>query len=315
MERVVITGATGFLGKNLTKKFYENGYEVWALVRPESKSKDKLKEFGDKIHVLECSIYDTKKIKTVIKHANAWFHFAWGGVNRAEIDSFEVQNKNINMSLCAIQNAQLLGCEIFMDAGSRVEYGVTDKIMKESLKCHPINAYGKAKLTFYQKAVDECKKTGMKYCHLRFFSVYGYGDHPWSIISTLLHELPQGNKVKLSACKHKWNFMYIDDAIDAVYSLYAAVVKNVSFKYGIFNVASEDTRELKEFVMEIHKILEEKGVLDFGAFVQAKEGPLSIVPDINALCQMTGGWREQYTFEKGIKETIRKGKLETNEKN
>ena len=52
MERIVITGATGFLGKNLTKKFCENGYEVWVLVRPESKSKDKLNEFGDRVHAV-----------------------------------------------------------------------------------------------------------------------------------------------------------------------------------------------------------------------------------------------------------------------
>ena len=50
------------------------------------------------------------------------------------------------------------------------------------------------------------------------------------IISTLLHELPLGNKVKLSACEHKWNFMYIDDAIDAVYALYLAVIRNHTFE-------------------------------------------------------------------------------------
>ena len=315
MERIVITGATGFLGKNLTKKFCENGYEVWVLVRPESKSKDKLNEFGDRVHVLECSIYDTDRIKNVIKSSDAWFHFAWGGVNREEIDSSEVQNQNIRMSLCAIQAAKILGCKVFMDAGSRVEYGVTDKIMKESLECHPVNEYGKAKLEFYREAVEACKKADMKYCHLRFFSVYGYGDHPWSIISTLLHELPLGNKVKLSACEHKWNFMYIDDAIDAVYALYLAVIRNHTFENGIFNIASADTRKLKEFVIEIHKILKEEGSLEFGIFVQAKEGALSIIPDITALQEITAGWKEQYIFEKGIKETIRKGISETNEKN
>ena len=134
-------------------------------------------------------------------------------------------------------------------------------------------------------------------------------------LSTLLHELPLGNKVKLSACEHKWNFMYIDDAIDAVYALYLAVIRNHTFENGIFNIASADTRKLKEFVIEIHKILKEEGTLEFGTFVQAKEGALSIIPDITALQEITAGWKEQYIFEKGIKETIRKGISETNEKN
>ena len=60
-----------------------------------------------------------------------------------------------------------------------MEYGVTDKIMKESLECHPVNEYGKKlNWNFIREAVEACKKADMKYCHLRFFSVYGYGDHP-----------------------------------------------------------------------------------------------------------------------------------------
>ena len=42
---------------------------------------------------------------------------------------------------------------------------------------------------------------------------------------------------------------------------------------------------------------------------------IPIIPDITALQEITAGWKEQYIFEKGIKETIRKGISETNEKN
>ena len=70
---------------------------------------------------------------------------------------------------------------MFMDAGSRVEYGLTDGFMQEDIDCHPVNQYGKAKWEFYQKAAPLCTDLGIHYVHLRFFSVYGTGDHPWSI--------------------------------------------------------------------------------------------------------------------------------------
>lgn len=57
---------------------------------------------------------------------------------------------------------------VFMDAGSRVEYGVTKSKMNEELTCHPINEYGKAKLEFYQKAAPLCEQLGLTYYHLRF---------------------------------------------------------------------------------------------------------------------------------------------------
>ena len=71
------------------------------------------------------------------------------------------------------------------------------------MECHPVNAYGRAKLEFAKKAEAFCSQNQMTFYHLRFFSVYGTGDHPWSIISTLVRELPQNHKVSLSACLHR----------------------------------------------------------------------------------------------------------------
>lgn len=307
MRDIVISGATGFLGKNLARKFLENGDRVWAVIRPESKNRNVLPAENPNLKLVVCNLSDNEKVINTIKKADVWFHFAWGGVNREEIDSPEVQRKNIEMSVNVLYMAHELQCNVFMDAGSRVEYGIVDGIMRESTECHPVNEYGKAKLKFYGQASDLCKQYGMKYCHLRFFNVYGYGDHPWSIISTLLRELPKGHTVSLSACRHKWNFMYIEDAVDAVYRLYQAVEDKEDFKSGIFNIASEDTRELRSFVEEVYRIVGNKGKLEYGTFIQAKEGALSVIPDIRRLYEMTGGWKEKYSFEKGIRESLEKG--------
>lgn len=315
MKNIVISGATGFLGSNLVKKFIDEEYHVWAVVRPDSNKTDILPEETDKFDILHCSISDIDVIVEKIGMANAWFHFAWGGVNREEIDSERVQKKNIEMSVDALKAAHALQCSVFMDAGSRVEYGITDKVMAESIECQPVNAYGKAKLQFYKIAADLCKEYNLKYCHLRFFSVYGYGDHPWSIISTLLRELPLGNKVSLSACQHKWNFMYIDDAVEAVYQLYVSVDRKKELTENIFNIASADTRKLKAFVQELYEIVGRKGELEYGSFEQAKEGALSIVPDIQRLYQVTDGWKENYSFDRGIREALRKGNNRTDEEN
>ena len=241
---------------------------------------------------------------------------AWGGVSREEIDSPEVQARNVAGSLDCVEAAGRLGCRVFMDAGSRVEYGAVDGIMEEEAPCRPINEYGKAKWEFYQKAAPLCSRLGLHYYHLRFFSVYGCGDHPWSIISTLVRDLRQDKKVSLSACRHMWNFMYIEDAVQAVYELYRqAVNEEPGLKKdnlrspisAIVNIASQDTRPLRSFVEEIHDIVGFKGTLEYGTFVQAKEGALSIRPDITRLKRLTGGrWQERYTFRQGIEETIEK---------
>lgn len=303
MERIVITGATGFLGRNLAALFLERGARVYALVRPDSPSRQRLP--ADKnLEIVDCGLENVLDCVKVIGTADAFFHFAWGGVNRQEIDSPQVQEKNVAGSLDCVRAASELGCQIFMDAGSRVEYGVPGAVMREELPCAPVNQYGKAKWEFYQKAEPLCRRLGLKYFHLRFFSVYGPGDHPWSIISTLCRELPRGGTVPLSACRHFWNFMYIRDAVQAVYELYRHGMENPS---AIVNIAGEDTRPLRAFVEEVHEAAGGKGRLEYGAFVQAKEGALDVRPDISRLKAFTrGGWREEYSFRQGIKETIEK---------
>jgi len=303
--RIVITGATGFIGSNLAKLFLKKGAEVFVLVRPESTHLDVLPK-DEKLHVVSCGLSNVMDCVSYIKEADAFFHLAWGGVNRQEIDSPEVQAKNVAGSLDCIRAAKALNCRMFMDAGSRVEYGLTDGFMQEDIECHPVNQYGKAKWEFYQKAVPLCEELGLHYVHLRFFSVYGTGDHPWSIISTLVRELPAGNKVSLSACRHQWNFMYIEDAVQAVYELYRHLPseKDSPKISEIVNVASRDTRVLRSFVEEVWKEAGGRGSLEYGSFVQAKEGALSVRPSVEKLAALTGGFKEAYSFSQGIRQML-----------
>lgn len=317
MENIVITGATGFLGSHLAQWFLEQGDRVYALVRPGSAKLQYLPGHRNLIPVYG-TMEEAADCVEEIGHADAWFHFAWGGVNREEIDSPEVQAGNIRGSLACVEAAHRLGCRVFMDAGSRVEYGVIEDgrgVMTEEMECSPVNEYGKAKLEFFRQAVPVCERYGMNFCHLRFFSVYGYGDHPWSIISTLVRELPRGGRVSLSACRHEWNFMYIDDAVEAVGRLYEQVKDKPCKKGAAVNIASRDTRVLKSFVEEVFELAGKRGTLEFGTFVQAKEGALSIRPDVSRMEAMTGGFKERYTFGRGITEMIKREMEHQDEEN
>lgn len=300
-KRVVMTGATGFIGRNTAKALLESGAEVFCLVRPGSPNRGLLPEH-EKLTAVEGALDQVESAVKTIGQADAFFHFAWGGVNRAEIDSPVVQQKNVEDSLACVRASHALGCTFFLDAGSRVEYGITeDGTMEESMECHPVNAYGRAKLEFYQRAVPLCREYGMTYYHLRFFSVYGRGDHPWSIISTLVRDLPLGKTVSLSACRHRWNFMDIQDASRAVLELYRFSDEH-SGESQIVNVASKDTRVLREFVEEIHEIAGGRGALEYGTFVQAKEGALSICPRTEVPSELTEGtWKEEIAFRDGIR--------------
>lgn len=304
-KRIVMTGATGFIGSHVAGLLLSQGASVYAIVRRESRQKDRLPSHPN-LHLVSGSMADVLSCIHEIGSADAFLHFAWGGVNREEIDSPSVQALNIAGSIDCVRAAHQLGCSIFMDAGSRVEYGITeDGAMEESMECHPVNEYGKAKLKFYRQAEPLCKSWGMTYYHLRFFSVYGNGDHPWSIISTLVRDLPQDKTVSLSACRHHWNFMDITDAARAVVELYRHSDRFPAQTHTI-NIASTDTRPLREFTEEIHTLCGGRGHLEYGTFAQAKEGPLSIRPTTKRLQTLTEGtWSEETPFSEGIRRMLK----------
>lgn len=304
-KRIVMTGVTGFIGGCVAQRLLEEGAQVYALVRPESKGKLAIRG-QNRLHLIEGSFFSMTEYVSQIGRADAFFHFAWGGVNREEIDSDRVQKQNVDGSLECLAAAKALGCQVFFDAGSRVEYGITeDGVMEETMDCHPVNAYGRAKLEFYERAAGLCRQWGMTYYHLRFFSVYGTGDHPWSIISTLVSDLPKGGTVRLSACRHRWNFMDISDAVEAVLLLYLHTESRNGL-VRIVNVASSDTRVLRSFVEEIRELCGGNGILEYGSFVQAKEGPLSICPRIDVLKELTDGvYRDRVSFSEGIGRMLR----------
>lgn len=299
MYRIVITGATGFIGQYITKKLIENNWEVFAVVRPDSNHREQILKHTN-VHVIDLNISNIENIVRLVGHADVFCHMAWSGVNREEIDSCVIHNENVKNSLKCAKAALKLGCKVFLDAGSRAEYGIVEGVMREDVVCCPITAYGKAKLEFYHAAEKMMKENMTTYYHLRIFSVYGVGDHPWSLIAMLTRELSRGNKVSLSPCIHKWNYMYIADLVSAVYGLIERGMCRDEREQLVVNICGKDTRPLYEFVHEIHRLTNGKSILEFGSFVQGKEGAVSIIPDNSRLLSLLGEYREEYSFTEGI---------------
>ena len=111
--------------------------------------------------------------------------------------------------------------------------------MAEDTPCHPVSEYGKAKVDFCEKAKILCKQKNMEYIHTRIYSVYGPGDHPWSLVQSCLRAFCEGGSMKLGECTQNWNFLYIDDAAAALVSLLTEAPA------GVYNIGSSDTRPLR----------------------------------------------------------------------
>ena len=307
MTTAIITGATSFIGLAVAKELLRQGFSVYAVVREGSKGAAMLPD-GRNFHIIWKDMACLSELPNEIEHADVFIHLAWDGVGSAGRSDVKIQEDNIRYSMAAVEAAAALGCSRFLFSGSQAEYGIHQEAMSEESNCLPVSEYGKAKLKFGALAEIRCGELGMEYIHTRIFSVYGPGDHPWSLVNTCIGRFLSGERMELGECTQLWNFLYIDDCARAMVSLLKADwLKAVGGC--VYNIAAEDTRVLREFVEKIHELCGSRGSYHYGDRPPNAEGPANLIPDIGKIVAVTG-WRPEVSFEEGIKKTIGFYKIE-----
>lgn len=303
--RIVVTGATSFIGRAVVEELLEKRHQVFAAVRPDSAGRGELeamqRETGGQFTVLPV---DLSACGTLDRHpalegrADLWLHLGWEGSGSANRTNPEIQARNIGYALEALGAAARLGCTRFLFSGSQAEYGIADGLMREDSPCHPVSEYGKDKLEVCRRAGERAAELGITYLHARIFSVYGPGDHPWSLVSSCVDTFLKGGHMEFGACTQLWNYLYIKDAVRAITGLLLA--KSPS---GVYNVAGNDTRPLREFIGEIHRLCGGRGTFEYGKRPPNAEGVVSLNPDTGKLYR-TANFQPRISFEEGIREMI-----------
>lgn len=300
---VIITGGTSFIGRAVIRLLLEQGDRVWAAVRPGSSNRGKLPAHRN-LHTVEVGMEEISRLPLLLpeKEWDAFLHMAWDGVGSAGRSDPEIQEKNIRYSMETVRAAAALGCRRFLFSGSQAEYGICRDLTDEDHPCRPVSQYGRAKLEFGRRAAAFCRECSMEYIHARIYSVYGPGDHPWSLVNSCLRTFSSGGRMDLGECTQKWNFLYIDDMARAMTEL----LKSPKLESGIYNVAGEDTRVLREFVEEMHACCGKKGSYEYGKRPPNAEGPASLLPDVRKL-EKAVGWKPEVPFQEGIRRTMAAG--------
>lgn len=299
--RVIVTGATGFIGSALCKELLENGHEVIAVIRPGSTKKEKLKfaaEYQNRLQILELALSDIAQLPKMITEADVFYHLAWNGSAGTEREDFDIQYTNIAYTAEAMRVAVKCGCSKFIGAGSQAEYGVVHGVAKEEETVpHPFMMYGAAKLAAYQMGQVLAKQLGISFVWPRIYSVYGVGENQGTLVNYVIDSLKNGVMPELSSCENMWNFMYITDCVRAL-----RMLGEREDTEGIYHVASDDTRLLKEFVEEIRDIVAPGAELGFGRKQSNPERTFWLEPDCQKIENL--GIKSKVTFEEGIRRKI-----------
>ena len=130
----------------------------------------------------------------------------------------------------------------------------------------------------------------------RIFSVYGKYDNPKALIPYVVDSFKDNKGVNLTACQQKWNYLYIEDAVNAL------VLLMEQGKAGeIYNIAGYETKVLKEFVEDIKNIIKSNSIINYST---DNRMVVSLNPCIKKIMADTS-WKIKFKFYEGIYEIIR----------
>lgn len=294
MKHAVVTGATGFIAVHLIDKLIHDEYRVDAIVRPSSIHLNRLAKH-ERLNIIELDMKEIVHLKERLEgDVDEFYHLAWEGARSPQNENPALQEANFIASIDALNLAIQLGCTSFIATGSQAEYGLTHREIKETTQPNPITEYGKAKLRVAGSGA-KLAENKIRFIWARVFSVYGVNDHPDTLIQTCLRKMLKDEEIFLGPCTQDWNYMVVDDAAEALKRLGTSDCPS-----GVYNVASGDTRPLKEFVLALKEITRSKSVLHFGS---SDKDQVNLKPNIEKM-HMALRWMPETSFEEGIERMI-----------
>lgn len=307
---IVVTGATSFVGTGAVKELLKRGHHVFAVLRENSTKADLLLTgtiVPENLTILEEDLGSLDNLVNRIQEpCDVFLHMGWRGAGSNSRKDRAVQDESVKDALNAVRTAKTLGCSRFLFTGSQAEYGIHGTLMDETIPCHPRSPYGEAKLRVRREAKALCQELSLDYGHACIFSVYGSGDHPWSLISTCIDTFQKGGHMELSDCRQKWNFLYIEDAGRALSSLaeYEGRLMDCGCVYNLGG-PMEETGPLRDFVEQIYELCGRRGSFEYGLRPPNAEGVVNLIPDISKMKRVVS-WTPQIRFEQGILNILRK---------
>ena len=329
--RILISGITSFLGISTGKALLKKGHEVYGILRPESRNKERLKgEKGMQLLSLNMESFllwekekgreaeytnstternaTSENLSPVTPaslsalHFDTVLHFAWDGVGSLGRSDLATQEKNLRMSKAFFSWAKAHGIKRFFFAGSQAEMGRGTR--EEPL---PASPYGEKKLAFSEYGLKNHGE--MEFIDLRIYSIYGKGDHERSLVKTLVRNTLRGMETELGSGNKIWNFMAEEDFGRALAFLTDLEIQT----RGAFtiDICSRESRILSDYIKEIEQIgfsflkkkelrYTEASLLRFGTRPPNVEGDYDFTAHTKELSAL--GFEERVRFSSGIEE-------------
>jgi nucleoside-diphosphate-sugar epimerase len=301
MKRVIITGATGFVGANLAQRLLKEGHEVHLVLR-KGHSHWRIDSIRDEVNIHIVDLNDVEALGSCITSIRPdWvFHLAAYGAYSSQSDLRRMAETNLVATANLVDACTRNDFEAFINTGSSSEYGLKDHAPSENELVEPNSFYAvtKAAATHYCRHIAHSKNVSLT--TLRLYSVFGPYEEPTRLIPTLIVEGLNGRLPSLVNPSVSRDYIFVHDVLDA----YILTASNPAITAGkIYNIGSGVQTSLREVVDLACRALPIKDKPAWGTMPDRQWDTSIWVADHTGITKDLG-WRPSYSLGDGFKLTV-----------
>jgi UDP-glucose 4-epimerase len=296
--RVLVLGATGFIGRHVAAKLAAGGATLTISSR-DTVAPAAIEGAG----YVACDVMRPDDVAQLFERAKPviTFNLAGYGVNPAERDEAIAGriNSELPMQLLELTSgaprADWNG-QVLVHAGSALEYGTAAGDLNENTMCTPTTLYGRTKLA----GTVEIQQSGARALTARLFTVYGPGERQGRLLPALIECARTQTPLQLTDGRQLRDFTFVGDVADGLLRLGLAAAQPGE----IVNLATGQLATVRSFAERAGAVLGmDPALLQFGALPTRSEEMTHAPVSITRLRELTA-WSPPTSIEQGIRATI-----------
>ena len=291
MNRVLLTGAAGFIGSHCVQPLIDRGYEVHAVSRSA-----RADQAGAIWHAADLFDPGARRALVDAVRPTHLLHLAWYVVPGKLIAAPENYDW-VAASFDLVRRFAEAGGKRLAVCGSGYEYDWSYGYCTEDLTpCVPDTVYGACKHALHEMVRAYAAASSLSAVWPRVFFLYGPREHPQRLVASVVRALLRGEPALCSHGRQVRDYLHVQDVANGLVAVLDSGME------GAVNVSSGQATTLREIVLAAARIVGRPELLRLGAVpARANDAPLLVGA---AGRVVESGWRPCHDLESGLRHTI-----------